>query len=413
MTATVASTRRCPVGRCGVLATACAMLALAACGSDGGSTQTASIGGASGKELAAEQILHIGNGAEIQTLDPQRGEEVQGANVLRDLFEGLINEAADGDLIPGAAESLDGSATTAGRYVSSCGRKAAGPTATPSPPRISSTACGAARIRRRCRSTAFILSPIVNADAIAAGNLPPEQLGVRAIDDHTLEIELANPTPYFLGLLAHAPPIRCIARRSRSYGDQFTRPGNLVGNGAYVLAEWVVQSHIRLVRNPYYWDNAHTELDEVWYYPTENSERASSSATAPTSSTDTYTVPTSQLAWIRDELGRRADHRAVSRQLLLRFQRHPAAVQGQPEAAPGAGDGAGSGRSSRDAVLGAGQKSPPTAGCRPSRTTRASSPMGARGPRKSARPRPKRLYAEAGYSAEQSAAHRDHVQHRG
>ena len=54
------------------------------------------------------------------------------------------------------------------------------------------------------------------------------------------------------------------------YGDQFTRPVNLVTNGPFKLAEWVVQSHIRLVRNHYYWDDANVRLDEVWFYPTED-----------------------------------------------------------------------------------------------------------------------------------------------
>ena len=67
--------------------------------------QTALVGGASGQELATVQILRRGNGTEPETLDPHRAEGVTAANVLRDLFEGLVTEAPDGTLIPGAAES--------------------------------------------------------------------------------------------------------------------------------------------------------------------------------------------------------------------------------------------------------------------------------------------------------------------
>ena len=63
------------------------------------------IGGPSGTELAELQVLRIGNGAELQSLDPHRSEDTSSANVHRDIYEGLINEAANGDLVPGAASS--------------------------------------------------------------------------------------------------------------------------------------------------------------------------------------------------------------------------------------------------------------------------------------------------------------------
>ena len=116
----------------------------------------------------------------------------------------------------------------------------------------------------------YILTPLLNADEITAGKRPPEELGVRALDDHTLEITLANPTPYFLGLLAHSMAYPVHRATLEAHGDQWTRPGNLVGNGAFKLDEWVVQSHVKVVRNPYYWDNANTKLEEVWFYATED-----------------------------------------------------------------------------------------------------------------------------------------------
>ena len=88
-----------------VTALLAAVLALGGCSrtDEPASAPTAvEVGGASGGELAESQILHLGNGAEIQTLDPHRGEEVGGANVTRDLYEGLVSEAPNGDLTPGA-----------------------------------------------------------------------------------------------------------------------------------------------------------------------------------------------------------------------------------------------------------------------------------------------------------------------
>ena len=93
---------------------------------------------------------------------------------------------------------------------------------------------------------------------------------MRALDDHTLEIQLEALTPYFLGLLTHSASYPVHRASVETHGDRFTRPGNLVSNGAYQLEDWVVQSHVKLLRNPYYWDNDETIIDEVWFHNTED-----------------------------------------------------------------------------------------------------------------------------------------------
>ena len=281
---------------------AAAALALSACGSgsNGAPEATGPIGGASGKELAATQVLHIGNGAEIQTLDPQRGEEVQGSNVQRDLFEGLISEAPNGDLVPGVAESWTVS-EDGKTYVFNLRRNARWSNGDPV------TAADFVYGMRRTVDPAtlstygFILAPIDNAVAIAAGKMPPTDLGVRAIDDYTLEVKLENPTPYFLGLLTHSTTYPLHRASVEKYGEQFTRPGNLVSNGAYKLDEWVVHSHIKAVRNPYYWDNEHTKIDEIYYYPIAD-QNAELQRYRADELDLTDIIPASQLKWIRENL---------------------------------------------------------------------------------------------------------------
>src|SRR5690554_8022198 len=82
-----------------------ALIVLTACSGD--YELTGPIGGESGTELAARQVIHIGNGTDPQTLDPHRAQGVPESNIGRALFEGLIAEAPNGDLIPGVAESWD------------------------------------------------------------------------------------------------------------------------------------------------------------------------------------------------------------------------------------------------------------------------------------------------------------------
>jgi oligopeptide transport system substrate-binding protein len=279
-------------------------LVLQACGAgtSDDSTVRASlpIGGMTGRELAERQVLHKGNGAEPQSLDPHRGEGVPGSNIQRDLYEGLISEAPTGEVIPGAAESWDISED--GRtYTFSLRRNARWSNGDPV------TAEDFVYSLRRSLDPAtlsrytFILNPIRNAAAVAAGEKPATELGVEALDEHTLQIELENPTPYFLGLLTHSASYPVHRGSIEAHGDQHARPGNMITNGAYRLEEWVVQSHIKLVRNPHYWDDEATIIEEVWYHGTEDKSAELSRYRAGELDI-TESIPKRQLPWIRENL---------------------------------------------------------------------------------------------------------------
>jgi oligopeptide transport system substrate-binding protein len=256
----------------GVLAVVAAAL-VSGCGGGAGESAMggleAQIGGASGTELAERQVLHVGNEAELQTLDPHRAEDTASFNVLLDLYEGLLAEAPNGDLIPGVA--VDWTVSDDGKtYVFNLRREARWSNGDPVTAQDFVYSLRRGVDPKTLSVYSYILSPLLNADDITAGKRPPEELGVRAIDAYTLEIKLANPTPYFLGLMAHSMSYPVHRASLEAHGDQWTRPGNLVGNGAFKLDDWVVQSHIKVVRNPYYWDNSSTKLEEVWFYPTED-----------------------------------------------------------------------------------------------------------------------------------------------
>jgi len=218
---------------------------------------------------AAGNLLRKSNGAEPQTLDPHKAEGVPAGNILRDLYEGLTIEAPNGDVIPGVAESWElnaagnvytfrlrknarwsnGDGVTAEDFVYSF-RRAVDPAT--------------------LSTYSSILYPIRNAEAVNNGKISPDSLGVRALSDYVLQIELESPTPYFLGLLNHSMAYPVHRATVETHGDQFTRPGNNVSNGAYKISEWTVQSHVGLVRNKNYWDNPDTRIDGVTYYAIEN-----------------------------------------------------------------------------------------------------------------------------------------------
>ncbi|MCL4780123.1 MAG: peptide ABC transporter substrate-binding protein [Gammaproteobacteria bacterium] len=261
---------------------------------------TTRVGGASGTELAAVQILRRGNGTEPESLDPHRAEGVTAANVLRDLFEGLVTEAPDGTLIPGAAESWT---VSADGLVYTFRLQADGRWSNGDPVTAEDFVYGLRRSADPATLSEYsaILYPLENAAEVVAGTLPPDRLGVRAIDAQTLELRLHSPTPYLLGLLTHASTYPVHRQSVEQHGARFARPGNLVSNGPFRLGEWVVQSHIRLLRNTYYRDDAHTTLDEVWYYPVDNAEAELNRYRAGQFDM-TETVPARQIPWLRQNL---------------------------------------------------------------------------------------------------------------
>jgi oligopeptide transport system substrate-binding protein len=259
------------------------------------------IGGASGTELADNQVLNWGNGAEPQSLDPHKGEGVGGSNIKRHLFEGLVNVAPDGENIPGAAESWEISEDGLS-YTFSLRENARWSNGDPV------TADDFVYSLRRSLDPAtlsrytFILNPIVNASEIAAGTLPGADLGVRAVDDYTLEIKLDSVTPYFLGLLTHHAAYPVHPASAEEHGELYTRPGNLVSNGAYQLEDWVVQSYVKASRNPYYWDNDKTIIEEVYFHNSEDKSAEIRRYRAGEIDITYNTLARRQLPWIRENI---------------------------------------------------------------------------------------------------------------
>ena len=111
---------------------------------------------------------------------------------------------------------------------------------------------------------AFIMYPIKNAEAINNGKLPVEALGVHAIDDKTLEVEFERPVPYFEKLLPFSTyaPIREDFYNSRN-GRYAADADDLLYNGPFKITEWVHGAHLKLEKNPLYWDADSIRLNVI------------------------------------------------------------------------------------------------------------------------------------------------------
>jgi len=219
--------------------------------------------------LAEEQVVHRGNGEEPESLDPHLTTGVPSAHILRDLFEGLTTESADGELIPGVALRWNIS-RNARTYTFYLRRDLSWSNGEPLTAEDFLYSLRRAADPRTAANAATMLLPIQNAREVLAGEMPVEELGVVLLDDYTLQITLTGPTPYFLGLLAH--PIAYPVNRGNveRLGDQFSRPGNLVSNGAFVLSRWVPRVQIVLEKNPQYREAERTLVERVHYYPIED-----------------------------------------------------------------------------------------------------------------------------------------------
>ena len=220
-----------------------------------------------GVQLAEKQTLVRNNGSEVQSLDPHKIEGVPESNINRDLFEGLLISDVDGKASPGVAEKWenkdfkvwtfhlrkdakwsDGTPVTAQDFVYSWQRLANPNTASP-------------------YASYLQYGHIVNIDDIIAGKKPITDLGVKALDDHTFEVTLSEPVPYFYKLLVHSSVSPVPRAAVEKFGEKWTQPANIITNGAYKLKDWVVNERIVLERNTNYWDNAKTVINQVTYLP--------------------------------------------------------------------------------------------------------------------------------------------------
>lgn len=247
-----------------------------------------------------ERVLRRGNGEEPDTLDPHLSEGVPAGNIIRDLFQGLTAETIDGEIIPGAASSWDVSrdGKTYTFYLRPEARWSNGDMVT-----AHDFVYGFQRSTDPQTGSKYgrILEPILNAQQVLAGELSVDQLGVSALNDHTVQIQLHDPTPYFLALLSHSSTFPVHRASIEQWGSQHVRPGRLVSNGAYKLAEWVVHSHIAIDRNPFYWDNDSVWLDRVFYYPIV--DRTAELNRFRAGELDwTFEVPNSQFSWLQENL---------------------------------------------------------------------------------------------------------------
>jgi oligopeptide transport system substrate-binding protein len=212
--------------------------------------------------------LRHGNGAEPETLDNSLSTGQQDDVIIGDLMVGLMTEDVHARPIPGLATEWktspdgltwnfklreaqwsDGVPVTAEDVVFSWRRLVDPATA--------------ARY-------GYYLYVVKNAEPINSGKLPPSALGINALGEHELEVRLEKPAPYLLEMLMHACTHPLPRHVINAKGKDWTRPGNHVGSGPFLLKEWVPNGHVLLEKNPRFYDAANVALERILVYPTDD-----------------------------------------------------------------------------------------------------------------------------------------------
>ncbi|MGY8816107.1 MAG: peptide ABC transporter substrate-binding protein, partial [Gammaproteobacteria bacterium] len=222
------------------------------------------------------QILHLGNGTEPQGLDPHVVTGVTEHNVIMSLLEGLVGlHPATLVPVPAVAESWEVSEDGT-KYVFNIRDSAKWSNGDPVTSNDFIYSWKRALTPELGNQYAYMLYPIVNAEAYNIGEIENFNLvGIRSLDEKKLEVNLRASTPYFLGLLDHDSTFPVHKPTIEKFGDidtrdsEWTRAGNFIGNGPFTLKLWEQNRIIIVEKNPHYWDTATVKLNEIHFYPTD------------------------------------------------------------------------------------------------------------------------------------------------
>ncbi len=229
------------------------------------------------EKAAREGRLIIGNAADPATLDPSFATGTTEAKILNGLFEGLVRaDSITLKIQPAVAKSWSVSKDGL-KYVFkidenakwSDGQKVSAKDFEFAWKRTLSPTLGA--------EYASMLFSIKNARAYNSGKLNDHtKIGVRAIDDSTLEVELEKPTPYFLSTLYHTsffPLPEHVLKKFNAHitrDANWTKPDNIVTNGAFTLKKWSINDRVVLKKNPNFRDAKNIFLNEIVFLPISN-----------------------------------------------------------------------------------------------------------------------------------------------
>lgn len=227
-----------------------------------GGTGTESKKNDSGEAGETEQVIRTIETAEIPTMDTVQGTDAVAFQVMNEVFEGLYRLDTNNQPTPGIAESHE--VSTDGLVYTFKLRDANWSNGTPVTANDFVYAWRLVVDPQSASQYNFIMGDIKNATKISNGEMKVEDLGVKALDEKTLEVTLEKPTPYFLSLTTFAVFLPQNEEYRTSQGENYALESeNLIYNGPFTLEDWQHEEGWKLVKNDSYWDAETVKLKEV------------------------------------------------------------------------------------------------------------------------------------------------------
>ncbi|HFU7090036.1 TPA: peptide ABC transporter substrate-binding protein [Bacillus cereus] len=210
-----------------------------------------------------KQSIQLPYIAEIPTMDVTRATDGESMNVMRNVFEGLYTLEEGNKPVPGVAKSVDLSGDKK-KYTFHIRKNAKWSNGTPVTADDFVFSWKRAVNPETSSEYAFLFFDIKNAEKINNKELPVDQLGIKAVDKETLEVQLEKPVPYFLSLTAFPTFLPINQSYFEEQGDQYGLEAyHIIYNGAFQLDNWKHEQIFQLKKNPMYWDAKKVKLDEI------------------------------------------------------------------------------------------------------------------------------------------------------
>ncbi len=221
-------------------------------------------------ETRSNQVLYYSNAAEPRSIDPHKTAGVPEGNIIMSLIDRLTEyDPKTLEPRPAIAESWE-PLDQASKWVFHLRKNAFWTDKHPVTAHDFVWAWQRGIDPKTATPYAGLLYYVKNGEAISQGKLPPSALGIRAIDDYTLEVEMEHPTAFFIKMTPHYVFSPLPSWTIEKYGDKWIAPENIVNNGAFKIVEWKPYNQIVLVKNPDYWDAANVKLEKAYFYPIDD-----------------------------------------------------------------------------------------------------------------------------------------------
>lgn len=221
-----------------------------------------------GEKLAAEQVLRINWGSNPPDLDPQTSTDAVSFLIINAAYEGLVRLQADGTVQKGSGLAQDWEISEDGLVYTFKLRDAKWSDGTPITAHDFEFAWKRALDPETASQYAYQLYHLKNGEAFNDPDdtsvTSADEVGVKALDDKTLKVELERPTPFFLSLTSFITYLPAQKAAIEKFGDEYASAADkAVYSGPFTISEWVQEQKLVLTKNENYWDKENVKLHRI------------------------------------------------------------------------------------------------------------------------------------------------------